>query len=142
MTMTNQPEMTSRQQTLQQQRAAQAWIAVESVPAKIKADYASLVKGVPAMVQRDGLGATLAFLYAKAAKDPNHERMQVYQHLSQWLMHHMKQPAQTELIEYMQACTSAEYRRIAVEAQAYLVWLKRWAEATTNAAMTNNEAKP
>lgn len=65
----------SNQQTLQQQRAASAFQQVEmidqdrTISDKQKKEYGSLARGLPAMIQIDGLGHALAFLKAKASNN-------------------------------------------------------------------------
>ncbi|HRE46691.1 MAG TPA: type III-B CRISPR module-associated protein Cmr5 [Aggregatilineales bacterium] len=116
--MTNQP---SNQQTLQQKRAAQAWKDVQSAK-KIK-EYPSLVKGFAANVQRDGLGASLAFLQAKGKDEHN----ALNRHLSSWVLKELGWQGQT-LLETLLTKNTADYRRATAEVLAYLLWLKRFAE--------------
>lgn len=120
----------SRQQTLQQERAANAWAAVEEVEqrySKAKKEYGSLVRGLPALIQTDGLGQTLAFLKAKGkGEDANHHSI-AYQHLNGWVMAQLG--AKGDLLESLLQTDSATYRRATSEALAYLQWIKRFAEA-------------
>jgi CRISPR-associated protein Cmr5 len=71
----------SRQQTIEQQRATQAWELVSQVKeegTKFQKEYDSWVKKVPVLILTNGLGQTLAFLTSKG--DSAKERL--YQHLS------------------------------------------------------------
>jgi CRISPR-associated protein Cmr5 len=114
----------TQQQTLQQKRAAHAWSAVEQVDRKsFKKDYGSLVRGLPAMIQTDGLSHTLAFLKAKG-KD---HHKSAYGTLSQWVMSEIGKDG--DLLEHLLSCGTNEYRRATSEALAYLHWLKRFVEA-------------
>lgn len=122
-----------RQQTLQQRRAADAWAQIEAVAAshngdKFKKEYGSLVRGLPALVQSDGLGQTLAFLRAKAGGDENKVHAVAYRHLSNWVSTQLTGGA-TDLLEWLLRQSTGDYRRATNEAQAYLAWLKRFAEA-------------
>lgn len=118
----------SNQQTLQQKRAASAWkqiAEVEKLPEKTRKEYGSLVRGLPAMIQTDGLGATLAFMNAKAKEKEHHRK--AYQHLAAWVVNEMG--ASGDLLQWLIGRGSSEYRQATAEALAYLHWLKRFAEA-------------
>lgn len=117
----------TQQQTLQQKRAAHAWGCIEKVPTGIQKKYGSLVRGLPALVQSDGLGQTLAFLKAKAGGKPDKEHMVAYDHIAQWVSQELG--AQGDLLEWLLKQSTAEYRRATAETLAYLSWLKRFAEA-------------
>lgn len=114
------------QQTLQQQRAAAAWKDTQAVPQSNHDSYKSLVRGFAAMILTDGLGAALAFLQAKGKQ----EHKMLSQNLSAWVLKQMGAPAgQTDLLNWLLGQNSAAYRRAASESIAYLMWLKRFAEA-------------
>lgn len=120
----------TRQQTTQQRRAAQAWNNVESLnSASFRNDYGSLVRGLPAMIQTDGLGQSLAFLLAKAKGDRHTAHYAVYSHLEEWLRGAEQFNFQGDLLQWLLGKNSGVYRQVATEAQAYLGWLKRFAEA-------------
>lgn len=115
----------SQQQTLQQKRASHAWHAVEEVDKKsYKKDYGSLVRGLPAMIQTDGLAHTLAFLKAKG-KD---HHVSAYGTISRWVLGELGK-GQGDLLEHLLNCSTIDYRRATSEALAYLQWLKRFVEA-------------
>ncbi len=124
--MNRQTQPPSRQQTLQQERAASAWNNIESVRTAQK-DYGSLVRSLPAMIQSDGLAPALAFLKAKAKNNEHSYHMVLFHHISDWVMARMV--AQGDLLEALMHCDTADYRRAAVETLAYVSWLKRFAEA-------------
>jgi CRISPR-associated protein Cmr5 len=114
----------SLQQTLEQRRAAQAWNQTERVDKSLsKKEYGSLVRGLPAMIQTDGLGQTLAFLKAKD-KD---EHRAAYTNLKEWLAGEFG--FTDDLLPWLINQPSDVYRRVTSETQAYLLWLKRFAEA-------------
>lgn len=123
----------SRQQTLQQERAASALKQVEAIDKssfsdKQKKEYGSLARGFPAMIQIDGLGHALAFLIAKTeSKGDNHHR-QLYSHLGQWLGPRFG-AGSTDILKWLTSQDSAVYRQVATEAVAYLMWIRRFVEA-------------
>jgi CRISPR-associated protein Cmr5 len=122
--------MMSSQQTLQQRRAASAWKQVEDTGRQdYKNKYGSLVRGLPAMIQTDGLGQTLAFLLAKAKGNRNSEHWAAYEHLSAWLGADKQFGFGRDMFEWLLKQDSDTYRQAAAEAQAYLSWLKRFVEA-------------
>ncbi|MCL4880527.1 MAG: type III-B CRISPR module-associated protein Cmr5 [Anaerolineae bacterium] len=115
----------TQQQTLQQQRAAHAWKQVETVAQNDK-EYGSLVRGLPAMIQHDGLAPTLAFL--KAKKKDHH--LKAYNQLSDWVKSQIPFEANfDDLLECLIKNNSTTYRHATTEALAYLSWLKRFVEA-------------
>lgn len=121
----------SNQQTTQQKRAASAYPQVKEVVDKagdkIAKEYKSLARGFPAMVQIDGLGAALAFLKAKAAGDKNTPHGRLYTHLEAWLT--SQNHTSGDLLQSIIQLHSTLYRQVTVEVQAYMVWIKRFAEA-------------
>lgn len=70
-------------QTLEQARAKVAWTLVKGVKQNDIGKYKTLVKRFPALVNHNGLGQSVSFLFAK--KGDNAEG-QLMAHLSQWLM--------------------------------------------------------
>jgi CRISPR-associated protein Cmr5 len=119
------------QQTMQQKRAAHAYNKVNALEAEnYRNRYGTLVRGLPAMIQTDGIGQTLAFLLAKAKTDTRNEHYAAYTHLEDWLRQRENFNFQQEkLIEWLLKQPSDVYRQVATEAQAYLSWLKRFVEA-------------
>jgi CRISPR-associated protein Cmr5 len=121
------------QQTLEQQRAAAAWKNIAEVsqrPEDFKKKYGSLAKKVPSLILTNGLGQTLAFLRAKGKDDRNDEHNVLFQHLSTWTMGQVAPNAgQQSLLDWVRANDSPAYRRATTETLAFLVWLKRFAEA-------------
>ncbi len=122
---------TGRKQTLMQQRAESAWQhinMVEKEASDVKSKYGSLVRGLPAQIQRDGMGPTLAFLYAKAKKEKHHDK--VIEQLKSWLgVQFAIPPEEKDLMGWLLKQDSETYRQVTNESQAYLFWLKRFAEA-------------
>jgi len=116
--------------TIEQQRASAAWHAVtqEVKGQGFAHEYSTLAKGAPADIQTNGLGQTLAFWYAKRNKEKAHACL--FGHVSGWVLKQVD-PAATDadLMAWICRVGSEEYRRATVEALAYLVWIKRFAEA-------------
>ena len=131
--MSTESTRVSRQQTLQQHRAADAWKCIADVEEvknnDTRKEYGSLVRSLPAMIQRDGLGSMMAFLDAKAKKSDPYKL--VGGHLSGWVLGQLaeKDEVLTDLSPWILQQDSTTYRRATAEAQAYLLWLKRFAEA-------------
>lgn len=120
----------AHQQTIQQQRAALAWKQVNELDRNPKkGEYGSLVRSLPAMIQTDGLGQTLAFLLAKGGNNPNAPHSIAYSHLQQWLSGQFQEMEDNSLLDWLLTQDSTTYRFVTSEAQAYLLWLKRFAEA-------------
>lgn len=119
----------TQQQTLQQQRAAHAWGQVEKVAQSDK-EYGSLVRGLPAMIQHDGLAPTLAFLKAKDKGKQSSHHWTAYKQLSDWVKSQITFEAESDdLLECLVKNSSTTYRHATTEALAYLSWLKRFVEA-------------
>ena len=117
----------SSQQTLQQKRAQHAYGKVKALDERTTQvkEYGSLVRGLPAQIQIDGLGAALAFLQAKG-KDYH---LAAYRHLEDWLRQPDQFAFQGDLLEWLLGQSTVTYRQVTSEALAYLVWLKRFVEA-------------
>lgn len=115
----------SVQRTVEQRRAEAAWKDVQEVHKKQK-EYLALARSAPADIQSNGLAQTLAFWEAK--KEPHH--LALYHHVSDWVMGQLGHPGQDLLTWITDDNTSSDqYRRATAEAMAFLVWIKRFAEA-------------
>ena len=130
----------SRQRSLEQERAAQAWECVDQVKNRnYKKEYSSLAKGAPADIQSNGLGQTLAFWRAKKESE---EHDALYHHVSSWVTKRIAPGV--DLLEWITKKASTEdYRRATTEAMAFLAWVKRFAEAELEGAdgISNSEEK-
>jgi CRISPR-associated protein Cmr5 len=105
---------------LKRERAANDW----------RKSYGSLARKVPMLVLTNGLGQTLAFLRSKGKDDQSDEHNVLFRHLSEWTMRQVAPNTKDgDLLKWMLNNDSAAYRRASTEALAYLVWLKRFAEA-------------
>lgn len=118
----------SQQRSLEQDRAKAAWEKVSEAKKQNYADkYGQLARSAPADIQANGLGQTLAFWRAKQ-KDEQYKAL--YQHVAGWIKHQLNFSQPADLLEWiMNKATTDEYRRATTEAIAFLIWVKRFAEA-------------
>jgi CRISPR-associated protein Cmr5 len=120
----------STRQTVEQERARRAMECVIEVSKHEtwKGKYGSLARRAPADIQSNGLGQTLAFWKSKP-KDK--ENAILYDHVSTWVCERLNEWQGKDLLTQLIAAntTTADYRRATAEAQAFLIWLKRFAEA-------------
>lgn len=115
----------SIQRTKEQERAKFAWDKVKAVSEKQK-EFKSLAQSAPADIQANGLAQTLAFWKAKGES----HHLALYQAVSEWVMKEMGQPGRDILEWITDSGTGSDgYRRATAEALAFLVWVKRFAEA-------------
>jgi CRISPR-associated protein Cmr5 len=106
------------QQTLEQERARQAWSDVGDISEELGPKYGSQARRLPTLIQTNGLGQTLAFLNSK----PDNQAMrQVYAHLSGWVMGQMENGG--DLLPAVTRWSSDKYRQATAEALAYALWL-------------------
>jgi CRISPR-associated protein Cmr5 len=126
----------SARQTMEQQRAKQAWDAVEAVKnesnqarRQFHNEYGTIVRGLPAMIQVNGLASTTAFLQAKAKSGNNEKREYsiLYEQISARLKHFLHD--NRNLMEIIMTGSSDQYRQATAETIAYANWLKRFVEA-------------
>ncbi|MCS7177919.1 MAG: type III-B CRISPR module-associated protein Cmr5 [Anaerolineae bacterium] len=116
----------SVRRTMEQERAERAWQAVREVQKEKQKEYLALARSAPADIQNSGLAQTLAFWRAKG--DIHHKAL--YKHVSEWVMERLGAGKGDLLTWITDARTSSDqYRRATVEALAFLVWIKRFAEA-------------
>lgn len=127
----------SRQRSLEQERAKTAWNAIEKVKqgsAQFAKEYSSLARGAPADVQANGLGQTLAFWRAKGYEQgtakQNNAYAELLKHVADWLRAQKILPQSKDPVEWIsKEATTEEYRRASAESIAFLIWLRRFAEA-------------
>lgn len=113
----------SQQQLSEQARASRAWDEIEKVRSRQK-EYGTLARKLPALIQTNGLGQTLAFLRSKPDKS---HFTQLYSQISGWVVERME--ASGDLLEWVIKNDSNRYRRATAEALALALWLRRFAEA-------------
>lgn len=119
---------TSRRQTVEQQRAKQAWDDVSNVPEGAHKKYGTFARRLPALIQQNGLGATMAFVCAKAKRDQNSGEGLLYKHISTWVTKRVPS-SRSDLMDMIREESTDTYRRATVEAIEYGIWLKRYVEA-------------
>lgn len=128
----------STRQTTEQKRARRAMDCVSQVKAiggDTAREYSSLASSAPAYIQSNGLGQALAFWRSKGwekGKPKDNGHAWLYSHISQWVCKRMgwDEGAKPEgLLGWLVEKSTDDYRRATAETQAFLVWLKRFAEA-------------
>lgn len=97
---------------------------------KIIKEYRSCVKKLPAMIQVNGLGQTLAFCFSKGD-----QYLELYQQIHGWLK--QKQPdlldryrenRDMKFVHIVVSMNSNDYRIISNEVLALLDWMRRFAD--------------
>lgn len=126
----------SRQRSLEQERAKYAWQCVSNVKQlgeAVAEKYASFAKNAPADIQANGLGQTLAFWRAKGKEGKKAEERaytQLLQDVSNWVGTQNKFGSGQDILAWViKTASTNDYRRATAEAIAFLIWLKRFAEA-------------
>ena len=120
--------MPEQKQTLEQQRARDAWDKAQDCGK----DYVNLAKGLPTLIINSGLMQVMAFLHekGKGSNSDNHHA-KLAKHLRSWL--HQRFPkVPTEFTGFMEALMQADpqtYQDITTEAFAWLRWMRQMAPA-------------
>lgn len=126
---------TTKRTGLEQGRAAFAYTCAEAgEKLEKKKEYKSYVKKMPMLIKTNGLGAAVAFAFAKGSKGGNPDKKNpwglFYTQIESWVKE--KQLPQLESSKLAQTLTeldSQPYRAVTVEVLAFLNWLKRFADA-------------
>lgn len=119
----------SQRRTIEQERAQQAWEAIENVRGSGQENnYGSRAKNLPSMIQTNGLGATMAFLRAKAGTDHNAADYRLYEHIATRIVRYLEYTAD-DVMDLIREADTDTYRRATAEAIAFSIWLKRYVEA-------------
>ena len=116
---------TAPRQTLEQQRAQNAWDACASY----SKEHVNAAKALPALIMNSGLMQVLAFCHEKGKAQAD-----VAAHLRAWLAGRFpsKFPQNSDFAAFMQALmqvSPADYQAINAEAFAWLNWLRQMAAA-------------
>jgi len=97
-------------------------------------EYLSAARGLPAEIRMNGLGQAIAMLRARGVK--NDGAMALYRHVSDWMCrpnspspYHGKENPEEALLDAIVNGPEHDYRQAYVEIDAYLAWLKRFADA-------------
>jgi CRISPR-associated protein Cmr5 len=132
----------SQQQTIDQERGREAWNDIREIKKlgnKEQQEYRSRARGLNAMIQINGLGQTLGFIYAKSKNDKAH--YQLLNHLTNWMKDKKHFSAVNAekinngdydglLVWVLDKDTStSDYRHATTECLAFGRWLARFAEA-------------
>lgn len=128
--------MTDKVRAIANERAAYAFekvkgfVNAEKDNTQTQKEYRSYLKKMPAMVQVNGLGETLAFYYAKDGA-----YRVIYEQIAEWirksmrpLIHKGEKEGKKEFIEILVNMKSPEYRLVTMEVLALLNWMHRFAE--------------
>lgn len=116
----------SRQRSLEQERAKAAWECVLKAKGQPYAGkYGQLARSAAADVQANGLGQTLAFWRAKG--EAHHRAL--LNDVSEWVRDRLQFSERTLLDWIINTADTDGYRRATAEAIAFLIWLRRFAEA-------------
>ncbi|MFZ3071233.1 MAG: type III-B CRISPR module-associated protein Cmr5 [Anaerolineaceae bacterium] len=126
------PTQQSNQRTLEQKRAEAAWTCIQTLTKWTddeKKKFRSLARGSASDIQINGLGQTAAFWKAKGGK----ENCTLLSSLASWLNSQLQLNLtnDNDLLAWIRHpdTTSDDYRRATAEAIAFLIWVKRFAEA-------------
>jgi CRISPR-associated protein Cmr5 len=130
----------SKRQNKEQERARYAWDCVDKASRKsedFRKRYGTLARNMAALIQVNGLGQTLAFVYSKAKlaekpdkrSDKDHANEQIFYDLSKWVKKSLvKEEQKEDLLQIITRESSAFYQRATVEAMGLIIWLRRFAE--------------
>jgi CRISPR-associated protein Cmr5 len=122
----------SRRRTVEQDRAKYAAECVNEAKRNGGKEYSSYSRRAGALIQTQGLGQALAFWYSKGWDKGRPKQGDayalLYQHMSSWLNQQLR--TNKDILQWItQDASTEDYRRATAEAQAFLIWLKRFAEA-------------
>ena len=114
-------------QTLEQQRARDAWEKSGAGVGKFGKEYVNLSKSLPALVMNTGLMQVMAFLHQKGERGVH---VQIAGDLRAWLHQHCGTPEGFEpFMEAMLGAESTRYQAVTAETFAWLKWLRQMAAA-------------
>ncbi len=122
--------------TAHSERAQWAWRAVSAIwdehqQGKLAKEYATQVRKLPARIQTNGLGQSLAFLYSKTKKEPTaHESLlrQLDERINLVLSRSYTRRRRDDIMTTLVQLTPDEYRRCTHELLKTAEWLKRFVE--------------
>ena len=123
-------------QTLEQRRAQYALAFIRSRGSDDNEKLLTFIRKMPVQILQNGLGQTLAYLLADAARNTTPQgapSRQLYGFLETWLCE-AEHPCQVyngegELIDQLISGSRPEYMRAQQEVLTVLVWLKKFADA-------------
>lgn len=136
----------SQKNQLEQGRAAYAYECAEK-GAKLdkRKEYKAYVKKIPMMIKTNGLGAAMAFAFAKGSRSGNPQDKDawgvLYTQIEEWLRRDEKELISFEnnrLAYQLTKVDSSIYRAVTVEVLALLTWMKRFTEALIEGESSDN----
>ena len=131
----------ARSQSIEQRRAQYALEKINQIKAcDFRDKYRSYVVSLPAQIQLNGLGQSIAFIYSKKNASNLEAKAygKLYQHMSQWICDsdnngiYFQIETSNDLMESLVNNDMQKYQLVTVELQALLVWLKKFARALIN----------
>ena len=109
--------------------------AKDNLPEKTAKEYKAYVKKMPMLIKTNGLGAALAFAFAKGSKGGTPDKTKawglLYNQLEKWLKKdpkHLIEFTDHRLVAQLLKEASPTYRAVTVELIAFLTWLRRFAD--------------
>ena len=124
------------EQSLDQRRAKHALNCIKKrqKDSTKQSDYLSYVKALPATILQNGLGQAMATLLAAAKGKENDPHQHLYKDVQSWLCSDNEDATfpKGDLLEAITSNDQQHYLKAQAEAQAYLVWLKKFAAAFLN----------
>lgn len=99
---------------------------------ELRGDYLKAVEAFPFSARSLGFGQALALLRAGGAKDPG--KLQLYRDLQTWLCDQQEHSpyhgeGKNDLLAALTGGDQRDYRAALIETEAYLAWLKPFAQA-------------
>ncbi len=108
-------------------------------------EYLSMARALPAEIRMNGLGQAIAMLKARSVDRIGPKRL--YEHVSHWMCrqgspspYHGKDKPEEALLDAIVTGGEPAYRQAYVEIDAYLAWLKRFADAFLEPLTKKKEA--
>lgn len=123
-------------QTLEQQRAQDAWNCASDGKKILGEDFGKYVdaaKGLPALIMNSGLMQVLAFCHEKGQKESGRHQELVAKHLRRWLKSRFPELIKSAdfepIMQALMTAKPADFQAITAEAFAWLRWLRQMAPA-------------
>jgi len=126
---------------LEQGRAAFAYTAamagkeLSEKSASKAAEYKAYVEKLPMYIKSNGLGAAMAFAFAKGSSDgkpkPTRAWGLIFAQIQEWLYHHWELAEfdkDKTLMDNLVNLDSSEYKAATIEVLALLNWMRRFAK--------------
>ncbi|HOQ40252.1 MAG TPA: type III-B CRISPR module-associated protein Cmr5 [Fervidobacterium sp.] len=121
-------------QKLERGRAEFAYSCVKNAlhmlePKKQK-EYKSYVKKIPQMILSNGLGPTIAFVFAKSENGNAYDLIykQINQYIKSETSSRIRITDNTDFLQWIVSCNSTEYKYASREILSFFNWLRRFAE--------------